>query len=222
MGNQRVTVVGGGLVGAAIAYGAARTGMRVRVLDQGDIAFRASRGNFGLVWVQGKGDKLPPYARWSRDAVKLWPALQKELLEMTGVDAGLRQPGGFWLGFSDADMRERFDFLDGLNRAVGEIPFQLMGRSELRQYLPGIGRAVVGGSFCPLDGHANPLLLLHGLHAALRYKGAEVITGVDIARLRYDAENGLFEAAAVDCQCWKSERLVLAAGLGNAPLAPQV
>jgi glycine/D-amino acid oxidase-like deaminating enzyme len=222
MGNQRMTVVGGGLVGAAVAYGAARAGMRVRVLDQGDVAFRASRGNFGLVWVQSKGGKLPRYARWSRDAVKLWPALQQELLELTGVDASLRQPGGFWLGFSDADMRARFDLLDGLNRTVGEIPFQIMDPSELRHYFPGIGPAVAGGSFCPLDGHANPLMLLHGLHAGLRHKGAEVITGVNVAQIRYDAANGLFDVVAGDGQHWKSERLVLAAGLGNAQLAPQV
>jgi glycine/D-amino acid oxidase-like deaminating enzyme len=217
-----MTVVGGGLVGAAIAYGAARTGMRVRVLDQGDAAFRASRGNFGLVWVQSKGSNLPRYARWSRDAVKLWPALQRELLDLTGVDASLRQPGGFWLGFSDADMRARFDLLEGLNRQVAEIPFQIMDRSELRQYLPGIGPAVVGGSYCPLDGDANPLMLLHGLHAGLRQKGAEVTTGVDVAQIRHDADNGLFEAVASDGQRWTSERLVLAAGLGNARLAPQV
>ena len=214
MGNQRMTVVGGGLIGAAIAYGAARVGVDVRVLDQGDVAFRASRGNFGLVWVQSKGGKLPRYARWSRDAVKLWPALQQELLELTGVDACLRQPGGFWLGFSDADMRARFDLLDGLNRTVGEIPFQIMDPSELRRYLPGIGPAVAGGSYCPLDGHANPLMLLHGLHAGLRHKGAEVITGVNVAQIRYDAANGLFDIVAGDGQSWKSERLVLAAGLG--------
>jgi glycine/D-amino acid oxidase-like deaminating enzyme len=222
MGNQRMTVVGGGLIGAAVAYGAARVGVRVRVLDQGDVAFRASRGNFGLVWVQSKGGKLPRYARWSRDAAKLWPALQKELLELTGVDAGLRQPGGFWLGFSDADMRARCDLLEGVNRTVGDIPFQIMDPSELRQYLPGIGAAVMGGSFCPLDGDANPLMLLHGLHAGLRHKGAEVITGVDVAQIRYDADNGLFDVVAGDGQRWQSERLVLAAGLGNTQLAPQV
>jgi len=222
MGNQRMTVVGGGLIGAAVAYGAARAGMSVRVLDQGDVAFRASRGNFGLVWVQSKGGTLPRYARWSRDAVKLWPALQQELQELTGVDASLRQPGGFWLGFSDADMRARFDLLDGLNRTVGEIPFQIMDPSELKRYLPGIGPAVAGGSFCPLDGHANPLMLLQGLHAGLRHKGAEVITGVNVAQIRYDAANGLFDAVARDGRCWKSERLVLAAGLGNGQLAPQV
>ena len=66
MSSQTMTVVGGGLVGAAIAYGALRAGMRVRVLDQGDTAFRASRGNFGLVWVQSKGLGAPHYQRWSR------------------------------------------------------------------------------------------------------------------------------------------------------------
>jgi len=47
-----VAVVGGGLVGAALAWGLAREGQRVTVLDEGDIAQRASRANFALVWVQ--------------------------------------------------------------------------------------------------------------------------------------------------------------------------
>ncbi|WP_049019878.1 FAD-dependent oxidoreductase, partial [Burkholderia cenocepacia] len=49
-----VVVAGGGLVGMAIAWGIARLGQRVAVCDGDDIAFRAARGNFGLVWVQGK------------------------------------------------------------------------------------------------------------------------------------------------------------------------
>lgn len=59
-------VVGGGLVGMAIAYGLIRNGLKVTVLDEGDIAHRASRANFGLVWVQSKGVGMPAYARWSR------------------------------------------------------------------------------------------------------------------------------------------------------------
>ncbi len=222
MGNQGMTVVGGGLVGAAIAYGAARAGMRVRVLDQGDMAFRASRGNFGLVWLSSKGGKMPRYARWTRDALKLWPTLHKELLELTGVDSGLQQPGGFWLGFSGADVEARAALLDRIDREVGDIPFKMMDPSELRHYLPGIGPAVAGGSFGPHDGHANPLMLLHALHAGLHHKGADVMTGVDVRGIRYDADSGLFETVANDGQRWKSERLVLAAGLGNARLAPLV
>ena len=52
--NYDTIVVGGGLVGAAVAHGLGRLGEKVLVLDEGDVAFRASRGNFGLVWVQSK------------------------------------------------------------------------------------------------------------------------------------------------------------------------
>ena len=63
-----VLVLGGGLVGSAVAYGLACEGAKVAVLDQGDGGFRASRGNFGLVWIQGKGYGLTPYAGWSRNS----------------------------------------------------------------------------------------------------------------------------------------------------------
>ncbi|MFC5306741.1 NAD(P)/FAD-dependent oxidoreductase [Azospirillum picis] len=217
-----MTVIGGGLVGAAIAYGAVRAGVKVRVLDQGDNAFRASRGNFGLVWLSSKGGKLPRYARWTRDAIKLWPALHKELLELTGVDSGLQQPGGFWLGFSEAEITARASLLEKIDREAGDIPYKMMEPRELREYLPGIGPAVVGGSFGPLDGHANPLMLLHALHAGLRERGADVISGVSVGEIRHDSDKGRFEIVATDGQSWKSGRLVLAAGLGNAKLAPQV
>lgn len=222
MDDQGMTVIGGGLVGAAIAYGAARAGVKVRVLDQGDRAFRASRGNFGLVWLSSKGGKMPRYARWSRDAVKLWPSLHKELLDLTGVDSGLQQPGGFWLGFSEAEVTARATLLEKIDREAGDIPYRMMEPRELRDYLPGIGPAVVGGSFGPLDGHANPLMLLHALHAGLKQKGAEVISGISVGEIRHDSGKGRFEIVAADGQRWRSGRLVLAAGLGNARLAPQV
>ncbi len=59
-------VIGGGLVGAAIAYGLVRAGLKPALIDEGDVAFRASRGNFGLVWVQSKGLGAPHYQRWTR------------------------------------------------------------------------------------------------------------------------------------------------------------
>ena len=67
-----VAVIGGGLVGMAVAYGLQRAGARVHVYDEGDDAYRASRGNFGLIWVQGKGATMPNYARWTRLSAREW------------------------------------------------------------------------------------------------------------------------------------------------------
>ena len=53
--ETEIAVIGGGLVGSAIGWGLARLGHSVAVFDEGDIAYRASRANFALVWVQSKG-----------------------------------------------------------------------------------------------------------------------------------------------------------------------
>ena len=45
-------IIGGGIVGLSTAWGLLKRGLRVTVLDGDDGSFRASRGNFGLVWVQ--------------------------------------------------------------------------------------------------------------------------------------------------------------------------
>jgi len=70
-----IVVIGGGLVGAAIAYGVAAGQRRVAMVDEGDVAYRAARGNFGLIWVQGKGMGLPAYAAWTRLSARRWQSM---------------------------------------------------------------------------------------------------------------------------------------------------
>ena len=70
---------------------------------------------------------MPRYAQWTRDAVRQWPELHRELLSLTGVDTGLEQTGGFWLGFSEKEVQARADLLEKINKAVGDIPYQMMG-----------------------------------------------------------------------------------------------
>jgi len=94
VGGYDVVVVGGGIVGAAIAFGVAERGKRVAVLDEGDRACRAARANFGLVWLQSKGDGMPAYMRWTRRSADLWPAFAQRLRTFTGVDTEFRQDGG--------------------------------------------------------------------------------------------------------------------------------
>ncbi len=217
--QKDVIVIGGGLVGMAVAYGLACRGAAVRVLDQGDDAFRASRGNFGLVWVQGKGHDLPEYARWTRSSATRWPAFAQSLLADSGVDVHLRQPGGFHMCFSDEELLERQARLQTLQRTVGDYPFQMLDAAELKARLPLIGPAVVGASYTPQDGHVNPLKLLRALHTAAQAKGVVVRSGVQVERI--DSAPGEFRVVSRQ-GCFVAPRVVLAAGLGNAILARHV
>jgi glycine/D-amino acid oxidase-like deaminating enzyme len=214
-----VLVIGGGLVGSALAYGLAREGARVTVLDEGDGGFRASRGNFGLVWIQGKGYGLTPYAGWSRGSAVRWPMLAQSLRDDTGIDVALRQPGGFHFCFSDEEMAERHTRLSALQQEIGDYPFQLLDQREVRERVPGIGPQVVGASYTPMDGHVNPLKLLRALHDGMQRRGVTLHSEARVENIKpgdgsftVHSRRGTFRAA----------RIVLAAGLGNRALAPLV
>ena len=134
-------VVGGGLVGGAIAWGAATQGASVALLDQGDIAYRAARGNFGLVWVQSKGAGMPAYAHWTRTSAELWPQLAAALAGATGVDVALRQPGGLAFCLSDEEMESRTALLHRMHNESGDIGTY---RSNLRRMVTRFWKCYVG------------------------------------------------------------------------------
>jgi hydrogen cyanide synthase HcnC len=212
-------VIGGGLVGGAIAWGAAARGASVALLDQGDLAYRAARGNFGLVWVQSKGAGMPAYAHWTRTSSQLWPELAGALADATGVDVALRQPGGLAFCLSDAEMESRAALLHRMHNESGDIGTRMLDRDELRAMMPGLGDRVVGASFCPIDGHANPLHLLRALHAALLRLGGEYLPGRTV-----DAIDAAPHSFTVRCgaERFATAKLVIAAGLGSRELAPMV
>ena len=58
-----ILIIGAGTIGAAIAYGLAKQGSRVTLLDGDDTDHGAAQTNFGLVWLQGKGAATPAYHR---------------------------------------------------------------------------------------------------------------------------------------------------------------
>ncbi|MGF6485923.1 NAD(P)/FAD-dependent oxidoreductase [Paraburkholderia sp. JPY419] len=217
--NPDVLVLGGGLVGSAVAWGLAREGANVTVLDQDDGALRASRGNFGLVWIQGKGYGLSPYARWSRSSASRWPSLAAALLDETGIDVALRQPGGFHFFFSEDEIAERAKRLGALQRELGDYPYQLLDAREVRERIPEIGPDVIGASYTPMDGHVNPLKLLRALHAGMQRRGVKLVNNEEA--LCITPEHGGF-AVQGKRGTYRAARVVLAAGLGNRALAPHV
>ncbi|MGH7126554.1 MAG: NAD(P)/FAD-dependent oxidoreductase, partial [Stellaceae bacterium] len=170
-----VAVVGGGLVGAALAWGMARAHQRVVVLDEGDVAHRASRANFALVWVQSKGLGMPDYAAWTKRSSDAWEGLAQQLEQTTGIDVAFSRPGGFTLALSEKELEARAHQLQRLHNQPNMVryPYEMLDRDALRQRLARIGPEVVGASYCPLDGQCNSLRLLYAFHTGMRQLGTE-------------------------------------------------
>ena len=218
MKTPDVIVIGGGLVGASIAWGLVHQGAKTLLLDEGDVAFRASRGNFGLVWVQGKGRGCPEYAQWSLRSADLWGEFAAQLMDETGVDVGHERPGGMLLNLSEAEARDNAELLAELRHDAGNKPYEyeLLDHDEVARRLPGIGPEVVSGSYSPYDGHANPLFLLRALHAGFEAKGGEYRPGERVEAIEHAGGATTLRTGKAT---YTAPKVVISAGLSTGPLA---
>ena len=216
-------VVGGGMFGSAIAYGLVRAGLDVVVLDEGDNVLRAARGNFGLVWVQSKGLGMQRYADWSRESAHLWNDFARELEEVSGIHVAHQNEGGLQLLLGEEELAKRRGDIAQMRMQAGPAGYdcEIIGRDEAQKMLPDvqIGRDVVGGSFCPHDGHVNPLLLLRAMHTAIRASGGRYHTERRVETIRHDGHAFVAETPKGPIS---APKIVLGAGHGAPRLGPMV
>jgi glycine/D-amino acid oxidase-like deaminating enzyme len=216
-----VAVVGGGLLGSAIAWGLGRLGQSVAVLDEGDITKRASRANFALVWVQSKGLGMPAYTGWTVRASQAWPRLAAELEDETGLDVALQQNGGFHLTLGEAEFAQRTQLVARMHNQVGATDYrmEMLGAAEVKKMLPLIGPEVSGGSFCPFDGRVNSLRTFRAFHTAMKQSGIDYLPERPVTSIAREAnEFRLFTQQGEI----RAAKVVLAAGNANQTLAPMV
>ena len=218
-----VLIIGGGLVGSAVAFGIAERGVRVIVLDEGDRAFRAARGNAGLVWYQGKGQGMRRYQEWSLEATRAWPEFAEKLKELTGIDVSYFKPGGLTFCINEAEFESRRDLIDKIRREAAPDGYdcRMLDRTAVQELLPEmkLGDAVVGASYSVHDGHVNPLALLRALHAGVRGFGGQYYPGHSVFDIRQRANQ--FVVQTVEGS-FAAPKLVIAAGNGTERLARMV
>ena len=221
--TSEVIVIGGGSIGSAVAFGLSKLGASVVLIDEGDIALRSARGNFGLVWFQGKGLGMPQYVDWCLGATRNWPDFARELEEKTGLSLNYHKPGGLEVCLDEADCIELKRELDALRQQTTAYKYEceFIDRRTLQSMIPRmeLGPGVLGAMYCPHDGHVNPLQLLRALHGAFQKAGGSYFPGHKVTDIRRDGSN--FQVLT-NRKRFSASRLVLAAGLGIPPLAEKL
>ncbi|MGJ5202087.1 NAD(P)/FAD-dependent oxidoreductase [Bradyrhizobium sp. HKCCYLR20261] len=163
--NCDVAIIGGGLVGSSAALALRGMGFSVTLLDKGFCGAQASGVNYGGVRRQGRPPEQLPLSQRSH---AVWPRLK----QLIGIDGEFLRSGHLKLARTPEDMAS-------LERYAAEVaPFgldlELVGHNQLSERF-GIAGGVIGGSFCPGDGHANPRLVSTAFAVAARRAGAEVL-----------------------------------------------
>ncbi|HEY7659671.1 MAG TPA: FAD-binding oxidoreductase [Actinomycetota bacterium] len=177
-----VVVVGGGVVGASAAYHLAAAGAgRVLLLERAD---RLASGSTGAC---AGGFR---YQFSSETNVRLSKASVPMILRFTeehGLPLDVAQDGYLFL----VRGRERWDaFVEAnrLHRSLG-VEADLLTPEEARALVPGIGLdGVVGATYGPEDGIADPSGLTLGYATLARRAGAEIELGVQVEGIVLDGE----------------------------------
>ncbi len=197
-------VVGGGAVGAAVAYELQRRGARTLLLERGRVAGGASCGAGGMLAPQVEAHGPGPLLRLGLEARSLFAALEREL--PFGFD--LRLNGILRLAYRPEQMEE----LEGRARWQREMGLEarILDPAAVRELCPPAA-AALGGLWVP-DGQLEPERLTLALAAGAVALGAEVREGTGVLSW----SPGRVETAAGPVLC---EHLVLAAGAWTSQLA---
>ena len=161
----RVTVVGGGIIGLAVAWRCAQRGHDVTVHDPdgGGGAALVAAGMLGPVAETAFGEA--DLRDLLTASAARWPAFAAELSTASGIDVGYDTRGTLFVALTDDDLAE-LDRLVAFYRKVGRVVTSLTAR-ELRDREPLLSPRVRGGAFAPGDHQVDPRRVLRALLAVV-------------------------------------------------------
>lgn len=212
--TAEVIIVGGGVVGNAAAYYLAKRGVEVIVLEGSDsIGHGGSSRNGGGVRQSGRDVRELPYAIYG--IKNMWPTLSEEL----GVDVEYVRKGNLRLGLNE----DHIKILEGLTanaQGLG-LDVTMVSAEEVKDICPHLSDQVVGASWCPTDGHANPMKTTLAYFKRARELGVTFISGAKataIKKIRGKARQVVVEDGTI----FEGEHIILAAGYESRFVADSV
>jgi sarcosine oxidase subunit beta len=208
-----VIIIGAGIIGNATAYYLAKKGKSVIVLEKSDsIGDGGSSRNGGGVRQSGRDKRELPLAMYG--VKHLWPHLSEEL----GMDVEYYQQGNLRLGKT----KEHLKVLQGLTeRAVGEgLDVKMISGEEAKEICPYLSDEVLGASWCPTDGHANPMLATLAYYRKARSLGVRFITGEEVLAIK--KIRGRARVVVTQSDTYEADMIILAASYESRQIAATV
>ncbi len=202
--DAEIVIIGAGIIGCSIAYWLTKMGKTdVAVLEKSGITH-------GSTWhAAGSVGQLRTSANLSRIAmmsVELYGALEAE----TGLDPEWRPIGCLRIASSEARMLDLKAQVTAA-RTFG-LEVELVSPREAKELAPVISLdGVVGGSFCPSDGYAEPSSVTQAIAKGARMGGAVIHEGVQVIEL--PVENGRITEVVTDYGTIRADLVVNATGI---------
>ena len=173
--NPDAIVIGAGVVGAATALSLTNAGLKVLVIDRGNVANGTTSAGEGNILVSDKapGSELELAFR-SRNA---WFEVNEDI----GGGFELEAKGGLVVARSEIGLTNLYQ-LSKEQRNFG-LDAQDISISELRSLEPNLSHTVSNGTFYPQDSQCQPMLAAAQMLRAVKKRGGELLFGANITAL---------------------------------------
>ncbi len=209
MGQAEVIVVGAGVVGCSIAYHLAKLGCRdVIVLEKGSVGSGSTGICAGGIRQQFSTEIN---IRLSMESVKFFERFEDE----TGHPADFHQDGYLILATDEGEL-ESFRRNVALQRSLG-LEVYLLSPQEAKELVPQLNvEDVLGATYCPTDGYADPHSVVQGFAHAARSLGVRIYQETEVVGIK--AKGGRVVGVSTTKGEFRAPIIVDAAG----PYAAQV
>jgi glycine oxidase len=209
-----VAIVGGGIIGMAIAWRARERGMSVTLLERdapGQATSRVAAGMLAPVVEVEFGHAGRRLLELGLRSARMWPAFASELQERTDLAVGLLRTGTLLIARDEDDARElerQLAFRESLGLAVARLR-----PSEAREREPALSPVMRLALEAPDDHSVDPRAVLAALERACESAGVDVRAHAPVARVELDGAGGRVTGLALaDGQRVPAAHVVLAAG----------
>ncbi|MFE5340667.1 NAD(P)/FAD-dependent oxidoreductase [Isoptericola sp. NPDC056578] len=178
-----VVVVGGGVMGASVAFHLAEAGAAVVLLEAGELGRGSSGKPIGGVRAQFSD---PANVALGHRSLELF----EDFRSRPGADVGLRQTGYLFALPTDDDVA-LFGRSVAMQRDLG-VDSRLLTVAEARRLNPYLSAtAYAGAAYAPRDGWAHPAAVVAGYADGARRHGASVVTGAPVTAVDTEADGRL-------------------------------
>lgn len=172
---MQVVVVGGGVIGCAVAYFLRREGLGVTLVEQGRIGQAASAAAAGMLAPSAESVNTGPLQGLARAGLQAFERYHAEISSESGIDFEFRRDGVLRIAESD---EEAISLRKTLARqATGDLTAHWLDRVDLKSLEPNLSEDVTGAILAPGEAHVNPLRFTEALAAAASRRGARLLEG---------------------------------------------
>ena len=210
--KPHILIIGGGVIGTAIAYHLAKQNARVTLVEEKDLASGSSGACDGLVFMQSKKPGI--HLSLAMESLKRFETLQREL----PVDIEFKQTGGMVIIETDAEYRAMEKFTQ--EQQKNNLDVRLLDRTQTLEKEPFLSHDILGASFSPLDGQVNPITLALGFAQAAKRAHADIVTQTKVLGL--GTKNNRVTGVHTTRGFFKADMVVNAAGSMAAKVSDMV